>query len=68
MMLAWPGSEREALDDFIFLVLIIRLIVFCSYYDLNLSQNNHFVTYLREQLKASRTNCEVLKFGTWRVT
>ena len=28
MMLAWPGSEREALDDFIFLVLIIRLIVF----------------------------------------
>ena len=28
MMLALPESEREALDDFIFLFLIIRLIVF----------------------------------------
>ena len=28
MMLAWPGSEREASDDFMCLVLIIRLIVF----------------------------------------
>ena len=28
MMLAWPGSEREASDDFICFVLTIRLIVF----------------------------------------
>ena len=27
MMLAWPGSEHEASDDFTFFVLAIRLIV-----------------------------------------
>ena len=50
MMLAWPGSERKASDDFIF-VLTIRLLAY-NHYDFNLSQNHHFVTDLREQLKA----------------
>ena len=65
MMLAWPGSEREASYDFIFVLTIS--VTALNYYDFNLSQNHHFLTDLREQLKARRTNCEVLKFETWRV-
>ena len=65
MMLAWPGSEREASDDFIFVV-TIRLIAY-NYYDFNPSQNHHFVIDSRKQLKATKTNCEILKFETWQV-
>ena len=39
MMLAWPGSEREASDDFVF-VMTIRLIAH-NYYNSNPSQNHH---------------------------
>ena len=64
-MLAWPGSEREASDDFIFVV-TIRLIAY-NYYDFKPSQNHHFVIDSRKQLKATKTNCEILKFETWQV-
>ena len=54
MMLAWPGSEREASDDLTFF-LTIRLIV-QIYYGFNLSQNHHFVTGLREGKTANTKN------------
>ena len=41
MMLAWPGSEREASDNFIFFS-DHKINYISDYYDSNLSQNNHF--------------------------
>ena len=45
-MLAWPGSEREASDNFFFSDHKINYI--SDYNDFNLSQNPHFATDLRE--------------------